>query len=365
MELAYAYGVWNNNFGPENWYWDGFEDLTLYLARGTEGSYLVREIHLKPSGMLEVCAYNSFKATWLTAEDLPDDLTIPPHSYWLGEDSFCFAWQVPADATVGDVFTAGLVADVVLSGEEDESDVEVKYSGHWKIVVGNTPILAQNVEEFKASIPDGASSYKFSTLGEDRDGFSQSFSEAMLFPVASLKLVAGQGFSTEFAMAGLQGAKKLDQEDLHDQFDVPLNREKILLTPQSEVAIKTNSVQAQALVGEADPYDYYFNYLNDWVTLDDYERPGWSFESDSTVHPCFAWSVPSSAAPGDMLYAGVKIIDGDSDSYYGVFEVEVVLPPVARPVEEEEVEEESLAGVVTVVALTVGVVAASAYLFVL
>lgn len=70
-----------------------------------------------------------------------------------------------------------------------------------------------------------------------------------------------------------------------------------------------------------------------------------------------------------MLYAGVEIVDGNWNYYYGVFEVEVVLPPAftyyGQPVEEEEVDEESLSGVVTVVALTVGVVAASAYLFVL
>lgn len=176
---------------------------------------------------------------------------------------------MPADATVGDVYTAGLVADV--RGDYDNNamqyDPSVKYSGHWKIVVGNTPILAENVEEFKASIPDGASSYKFETLGDARDGFKQDSREAKLFPVASLKLVAGQGFSTEFAMDGLQGAWKIMEKDMFDQFDVPLNREKILLTPQSEVAIKTTSVQAQALVGEADPYDFEFNYLGDWVTL--------------------------------------------------------------------------------------------------
>lgn len=104
-------------------------------------------------------------------------------------------------------------------------------------------------------------------MGEDRDGFSQNPSEAKLFPVASLKLVAGQGFSTEFAMAGLKGASKIEERNMKDQFDVPLNREKILLTPQSEVAIKATSVQAQALVGETDPYDEEFNYLGDWVTL--------------------------------------------------------------------------------------------------
>lgn len=206
-------------------------------------------------------------------------------------------------------------------------------------------------------------------MGEDRDGFKQDSREAKLFPVASLKLVAGQGFSTEFAMDGLQGAWKMVEQDMFDQFDVPLNREKILLTPQSEVAIKTTSVQAQALVGEANPYRGEINFLGDWVTLDGFERPGWSFESDSAVHPCFAWSVPTSAAPGDMLYAGVEIKPKFLNSYYGVFEVEVVLPPAftyyGQPVEEEEVDEESLAGVVTVVALTVGVVAASAYLFVL
>lgn len=170
MWLAYSYGVFTN-VGAENWYYDYFRDPTQHLARGTEESYLVREIHLKPSGILEMCADGSVKATWLAAEDLPGDLTILPHSYWLGEDDneICFAWQVPADATVGDVYTAGLVADVRGEYEWNEDSEEyryefdppVEYSGHWKIVVGNTPILAENVEEFKASIPDGASSYKF------------------------------------------------------------------------------------------------------------------------------------------------------------------------------------------------------------
>ena len=46
-----------------------------------------------------------------------------------------------------------------------------------------------------------------------------------------------------------------------------------------------------------------------------------------------------------------------------MFEVKVVAPPAAKPVEAPEVEEASLSGVVTAVALIVGVLAASVYLF--
>jgi hypothetical protein len=143
---------------------------------------------------------------------------------------------------------------------------------------------------------------------------------------------------------------------------VPLNREKILLTPHSQVAIKATSDQAKLLVGEADPSSNTFNYLDDWVGLGDSGRTGWSFESTRLVYPCFAWSVPSSATPGDTLFAGVEVLRADR-TYFGVFEVKVVAPPAAKPVKAPEVEEGSLSGVVTAVALIVGVLAASVYLF--
>lgn len=145
---------------------------------------------------------------------------------------------------------------------------------------------------------------------------------------------------------------------------MPLNREKILLTPHSQVAIKATSDQAKLMVGEANPLSDTFDYLDDWVGLGDSARAGWSFESTRLVYPCFAWSVPSSATPGDTLFAGVEVLLAASpDSYFGVFEVKVVALPAAKPVEAPEVEERSLSGVVTAVALIVGVLAASVYLF--
>ena len=99
---------------------------------------------------------------------------------------------------------------------------------------------------------------------------------------------------------------------------MPLNREKILLTPHSQVAIKATSDQAKLMVGEADPSGWYptFNYLDDWVGLGDSDRAGWSFESTRLVYPCFAWSVPSSATPGDTLFAGVEVLTADSSYPY-------------------------------------------------
>lgn len=183
-------------------------------------SYLVREITLKPRGVFEVCAEGFMSdATWATAADLPGDLALIPHSYYMSYDDMenkyveiCLAWQVPADATVGKVFTVGLVADVYgdYDSEEEEYEPAATYSGRWKIVVGNTPFLTENVKEFEASLPDGDRRFLFSTLGEARDGFTEDLGEATKSPIASLELVPGQGFSTEFAMTGLSGASKLE-----------------------------------------------------------------------------------------------------------------------------------------------------------
>ena len=84
-----------------------------------------------------------------------------------------------------------------------------KYSGRWNIVVGNTPFLTENVKEFEASLPDGDRRFLYSTLGEARDGFTRDLGDAIKSPIASLELASGQGFSTEFAMTALSGARML------------------------------------------------------------------------------------------------------------------------------------------------------------
>ena len=68
----------------ENKHLEEYSVFWQHLARGAEVSYLVREIPLKPGGVLEICAAGSQVATWATAADLPGDLAIIPHSYWLG-----------------------------------------------------------------------------------------------------------------------------------------------------------------------------------------------------------------------------------------------------------------------------------------
>jgi hypothetical protein len=70
--------------------------------------------------------------------------------------------------------------------------------------------LAENVKEFEASLPDGDRRFRYTTVGEARDGFTDDLGAAIESPIASLELVSGQGFSTEFAMTGLSGASKLE-----------------------------------------------------------------------------------------------------------------------------------------------------------
>jgi len=144
---------------------------------------------------------------------------------------------------------------------------------------------------------------------------------------------------------------------------VPLNRENYLLTPLSEVAIKTTDDQeGPVLTGTPKSYD---DYLGDWVGLGSYSfrYSDWTYSSTKAVYPSFAWFVPFNAKVGDKLYAGMEVKDA-SRVWYGVFEVKVVNPPAEEAVEEEEEEEgRSLLNTLFVVTLTVAILAGSAYLF--
>ena len=144
---------------------------------------------------------------------------------------------------------------------------------------------------------------------------------------------------------------------------MPLNREKYLLTPLSEVAIKTTDDQeGPVLTGTPTRYD---DHLGDWVGLgSDDNRVDWTYASTKEVYPSFAWFVPFNAKVGDKLYAGIEVFDEYGRNWKGVFEVKVVNPPAEEAVEEEEEEEgRSLLNTLFVVTLTVGILAGSAYLF--
>lgn len=145
---------------------------------------------------------------------------------------------------------------------------------------------------------------------------------------------------------------------------MPLNRENYLLTPLSEVAIKTTDDQeGPVLTGTPTQYD---DYLGDWVGLGSYSlrSSDWTYASTKAVYPSFAWFVPFNAKVGDKLYAGMQVNDEYGRSWQGVFEVKVVNPPAEEAVEEEEEEEgRSLLNTLFVVTLTVGILAGSAYLF--
>ena len=172
----------------------------------------MREVQLKPEGILYIELENVEKYTILTAENLPGESTLPLHSWYEDLDNleYEFAWQVPPcqppKTCLGSVYEVGLTVQV---GGKD-------YTGHWKITVGNTPKLVENVEDFKDSIPIGARSYKFTELGAPYNKFTLDFDDAMKTPVDTVELIAGQGLSVEFDMVGLKGAELMTQDYLWD-----------------------------------------------------------------------------------------------------------------------------------------------------
>lgn len=236
-----------------------YDKTNQHLAKdkGTVVSFVVNEVTLKKGGVFAVSLSDADEINVLTSDLLPSDANeASPFSILSTTTKIGYAWKLPTDANMGTVYTVGLTAKVN----------SIAYSGIWKITAVDTPMLCETTQQFFGTIPNGAHSFKFTTMGTALDGFDSDLSYGSQLVAHKVDLWVGQGFSVEIAVDGVR-AETANPRTIANQFGVFLNRVNYVLELYSEVSTKTTTEDVVS-----------------WSSL----------ASDATkeVYPSFAWVVP-------------------------------------------------------------------------